>query len=434
MQISSYAALGLIESERAGFQVRDKDLSEALFYLEQSLREEGAKDLPEWTRSHALAFYLISLAERPWPANVADSIYGARDQLGVTGSSYLALAFGTVDAADRRVTTLLDELRGDAEITATGAHWSDTDLASWATDTRATAVALDALVRMAPGDPLTIQAARWLLLVRRGDHWRTTQESAWSLMALTDYMAATGDLAAEYDWGVALNGVSVLEGEITPEELGASEELSLGIASDPTAGLVRGRSNALEIARSEGAGNLYYTAHLSLYQPVEEVAAADRGLIVQREYCEPLAEEKGVPEACTPVASVAPGELVEVRLTLILPESRHHLILEDPYPAGLEPVDPTLLTESQHLAGPGEVKPEPLSRWAWWWEAFPYRELRDERAVFFAESLASGTYQVRYLLRAALPGTYRVLPAVASEMYFPEVWGRTAGDTFQVVE
>ncbi|HEY88469.1 MAG TPA: hypothetical protein G4N98_01870, partial [Thermoflexia bacterium] len=53
---------------------------------------------------------------------------------------------------------------------------------------------------------------------------------------------------------------------------------------------------------------------------------------------------------------------------------------------------------------------------------------------FFAEALNPGTYQVSYLLRAALPGTYRVLPATASEMYFPEVWGRTAGDTFQVSE
>ncbi|MEA3308891.1 MAG: alpha-2-macroglobulin family protein, partial [Chloroflexota bacterium] len=433
LQISAYATLGLLEAERAGFAVRDKELSLALFYLRQVLQEEVAKDLPQWTRAHTLAFYVISLAGRQWPENVANSLYAARDELGVTGRSQLALAFGVVDVADRRVTTLLDELRGDAEITATGAHWEDTDVVSWATDTRATAVALDALARLAPDDQLLSQVVRWLLTARRGDHWRTTQETAWSLMALTDYLVATGELQANYDWGVALNGVAINAGAVTPETIWASEDFSLGLTADPATGLVRERTNALEIARAAGSGNLYYTAHLTLYQPVEEVEAESRGITLQRAYCEPVEEPGAAPESCVPVASAAPGDLVEVRLTLILPYSRYHLILEDPYPAGMEPVDPTLLTEQQYLDGP-DMQPEPLSRWGWWWNPFTHRELRDERAVFFAESLSSGTYQVRYLLRAALPGTYRVLPATASEMYFPEVWGRTAGDTFQVSE
>jgi hypothetical protein len=68
----------------------------------------------------------------------------------------------------------------------------------------------------------------------------------------------------------------------------------------------------------------------------------------------------------------------------------------------------------------------------WWWDPFDHRELRDEKALFFAQELPAGTYQVRYRLRAAIPGEYRVLPAMASEMYFPEVWGRTSGDLFSV--
>jgi len=39
---------------------------------------------------------------------------------------------------------------------------------------------------------------------------------------------------------------------------------------------------------------------------------------------------------------------------------------------------------------------------------------------------------VRYFLRAAIPGEYRVLPATASEMYFPDVRGRSAGEVFTV--
>jgi len=121
---------------------------------------------------------------------------------------------------------------------------------------------------------------------------------------------------------------------------------------------------------------------------------------------------------------------VEVRLTLILPRTRNFLVVEDYYPAGMEPVDSTLKTEVD--VPDGEVV-RPSQRFAWWWmPTFDHQELRDERAVFYAQQLGAGTYQVRYFLRGAIPGEYRVLPATASEMYFPEVWGRTDGVIFRV--
>lgn len=44
------------------------------------------------------------------------------------------------------------------------------------------------------------------MVAREGDHWATTQETAWSVMALTDWMVATGELQANYEYSVALNG------------------------------------------------------------------------------------------------------------------------------------------------------------------------------------------------------------------------------------
>ena len=121
---------------------------------------------------------------------------------------------------------------------------------------------------------------------------------------------------------------------------------------------------------------------------------------------------------------------MEVRLTLTLPRMRNYLIVEDFYPAGMEPVDPTLNTEVQEGTDPEMRR---VNRGdLWWWPSFDHEELRGERAVFYARRLSAGTYQVRYFLRAAIPGEYRVLPATASEMYFPEVWGRTEGLLFRV--
>jgi hypothetical protein len=45
-------------------------------------------------------------------------------------------------------------------------------------------------------------AARWLTNHRRDDHWLGTQETAWTLMALTNWMAASGELEAGYLYGV----------------------------------------------------------------------------------------------------------------------------------------------------------------------------------------------------------------------------------------
>jgi len=430
LQMTAYVTLGLLEAQQAGFTVRGDALQEAVDYLIQALAAEEQASERVWTRSHAMAFYVISLTGEPWPDNVASLLYAARDDLGATGRAYLALGLGAVDPADRRVTTLLDELRDAAEITATGAQWRDTHVASWSTDVRATAVVLEALVRLAPEDGLVDQVVRWLMTARRGDRWATTQETAWALIALSDYMAMTGELLADYEWGEALKGLEQTTGVASPETVQERTELSFGVASDPAQGLVQDQTNALEIARGDGEGRLYYTAHLSLYRPVEDLEAERRGLAVERAYC----VARGISdqaEPCEPIDSAVPGDLVEVRLTLTVPEPRHFVMLEDTYPAGMEPVDPTLLTEQQNLPEPGLVPDEETPR-RWWWNPFDHRELRDERAVFFAEALQPGVYQVRYLLRATLPGEYQVLPATASEMYFPEVWGRTGGATFSI--
>ncbi len=429
-QVTAYVALGLLEAQTSGFTVRADALQRALDYLKIVLAEEEQASPRQWTRGHAMAFYVLSLAGESWPDGVASALYAARDELGVTGHAYLALSFGAIDPADRRVITLLDELRGFAEITGTGAQWYDTHVASWSTDVRATAVALEAFVRLAPEDALVDQAARWLMTARRGDRWATTQETAWAIIALTDYMAMTGELQADYTWGVALNGLEKETGTASPSTVRERTELRFGTAENPAEGLVQEQTNALEVARDAGEGRLYYTAQLALYRPVVDLEAEQRGLAVHREYCV-VAENTEEPQPCESVESIASGELVEVRLTLTVPEPRHFVLLEDTYPAGMEPVDPTLLTTEQDLPEPGLV-PEEGKFLGWWWNPFDHRELRDERAVFFAEALQPGTYEVRYMLRATLPGEYRVLPATASEMYFPEVWGRTAGGAFRV--
>ncbi len=427
LQVSAYATLGLVQAERAGFPVEEGALTRALRYLQDALPRDLQQE--SGTLPQAFTLYVLAEAGEPFPADTDVDLFAARAELEVTGRAYLALALGRQDPADPRVRTLLEELRADAEITATGARWEVNLPRYWVTTPRATALALTAFARLAPEDPLVPQATRWLMIARQADRWRTTQESAWAVMALTEVMLATGELDADYDWGVAFNGELLGEGRAAPETLRETAVFTV-----PAASMLQAWPNALEISRSEGDGVLYYTADLALYHPVEEIQAESRGMIVQRRYCAvegtPQRAGQGAefPE-CRPITSAQPGDLVEVRLTLILPRLRTYLVLEDWYPAGMEPVDSTLKTEIEGAA-PETQLPE---RSVWWWQrGFEHQELRDERAVFYASRLSAGTYEVRYYLRAAVPGEYRVLPATASEMYTPEVWGRTEGSVFRV--
>ncbi len=152
------------------------------------------------------------------------------------------------------------------------------------TDTRSTSIVLDALAKLDPGNSLAPNAVRWLMGARKADRWETTQENAWAIMALTDWMAATGELEGDYDWTVTLNGDGLGSGTVTPATVRDVTTLVAGIEK-----LLVDRTNALVINRSAsgdqtGKGQLYYTAHLKSYQPVEQVEPLDRGVSVSREY------------------------------------------------------------------------------------------------------------------------------------------------------
>jgi uncharacterized protein YfaS (alpha-2-macroglobulin family) len=71
----------------------------------------------------------------------------------------------------------------------------------------------------------------------------------------------------------------------------------------------------------------------------------------------------------------------------------------------------------------------------WWRYWVPtYTNLRDDKVALFATFLSAGTYEYTFNVQATLPGEFSVLPAYAEQMYFTEVWGRSAGARFRVTE
>ena len=141
--------------------------------------------------------------------NRAGALYEAREALSIYGKAYLALALGLINdaASQTRIKTLLADITGKAITSATSTHWEEAWVDYWNmnTDTRTTSIVLDALAKLDPKNSLAPNAVRWLMGARKADRWETTQENAWAIMALTDWMAATGELEGDYDWQVLLN-------------------------------------------------------------------------------------------------------------------------------------------------------------------------------------------------------------------------------------
>jgi len=381
------------------------------------------------------AFILYVLTDAPGNAGKfteqVDDLFLNREKLSHFGKAFLAMTIGRANPQDESLKTLLSDLQNSAILSATGAHWEERDYDRWAmnTDTRSTAIILSALTRLDPNNALNPNVVRWLMVARKDGIWETTQETAWALMALTDWMLVTGELKGEYDYSVSLNGQERLSGAVDQTTIREQARLTIQVAD-----LLKDQGNRLTISRGEGPGRLYYTAHLKVYLPAAEIKPADRGISVFREYTLPGCQ---FGDKCAEVNEAQVGDVVQVRLTLVVPHDRYYVIVEDPLPAGAEAIDTSLDTTSllERIPALARVTEEgDLSDYfyEWWWDWYSRAEMRDDKVVLFADYLPAGTYQYVYTFRAYIPGEYQVIPTVASEMYFPEVFGRSDGRLFTV--
>jgi uncharacterized protein YfaS (alpha-2-macroglobulin family) len=50
-----------------------------------------------------------------------------------------------------------------------------------------------------------------------------------------------------------------------------------------------------------------------------------------------------------------------------------------------------------------------------------YQELRDRKVAMFVDHLDQGLWEIRYMLRAEVPGTFHALPLLGQAMYVPDI-------------
>ncbi len=426
--VTAYALFGLNQAARAGFTVTPAVMERAANYLQTYLSETPAQETWQVNRR---AFILYALADYGNGAvSATTQLYDDRARLDTYARAYLAMTLAIFDKNDPRLKTLLSEINNAVIVSATGAHWEENNRDWWNmnSDTRSTAIVLSALAKLDPENNLNPNVVRWLMVARQANGaWESTQETAWALIGLTDWMTVTGELKANYNYRVTLNGKSLASGSATAENLRDPVKLQVAVAD-----LIKDQANRLVFDRSAGDGRMYYTAHLTVYQAVPEVKALNRGIVVARQYTIPdgkCGTKDNAP--CPAVTSAKVGQDIRVKVTIIAPNDLYYVVIEDPIPAGTEPVDTSLLTTSVVGQAPQLDYENPLYYgWGWWW--FSNTDLRDEKVVLSATYLPKGTYEYTYTVHASLAGTYNVIPTTGYEFYFPEVSGRGDGLAFKI--
>jgi hypothetical protein len=431
--ISAYVLLGLSRTQAAGVSVADSVLERAIEYL-RATQYTPSMVSESWQLDRQAFIQYALLQAGAGDLASAQSLYEVRDQLNPWAEALLMLTLEQLSPGNQEARTLASDLESTAIRSSTGVHWEEAspNPQNMTTPLSTSAMVVFALAQRDPGTPLMSDAVRYLMASRQANGaWDSTYGSAWTLMALSQVIRGTGELAGEYAFSASLNSQPLASGQ-------AGGDGSPVQTSVPLSQLYPEDPNALLIERQEGSGTLYYTAALNVSRPVEDIQPQQRGITIQRVYY-PINETCSGSE-CAPIQEAPAGELVQVRLALTLEQSAYYLLVEDYLPAGAEILDTSLKTSQQVIPEfeQPEAEPAPLfspsepfqDGWGWWLFSSPL--VYDERIAWSADYLPAGTYELTYTLSLTQPGEYQVLPSRAWQFYFPDVQGISAGSVFTI--
>jgi uncharacterized protein YfaS (alpha-2-macroglobulin family) len=443
---SAYATLALARAREVGFSVSQTKLSAAEAYLTKVVGghcnacERGCDD-----ETRVFAAYVLARAKRPVRSAYTE-LLGRAEKLPLFSRALLANAMFIGGGDKKKANALLQSILNHAKESPKGVHLEEVNAATGATyfhsDTRTTGVVLQALTDISPQHPFVGKMAKYLTGVRRGNgEWRSTQEAAFSLMALTQVLRTKEKDTPDMTASVVLGAAPLFEQAFKGRSMEVVEK------SMPMRELLTKTGGAQQTLtfKKEGAGVLYYSALLKYAPKDMPTKSLDSGLFVQR-WFEPYL---GGGQSTKFFA----GELVRIRVRVATRQERHWVAFEVPLPAGLEPVDTSLATTARGTRGPDEESRRAETEWEgqedgeegsaagddsdgpWagrFWSPFNHTEMRDNRVVIFADHLPPGVNVTSFVARATTPGSFILKPAKGTLMYEPEVWGRSEGGRFEV--
>jgi len=402
---TAYVVYGLAMAQQADVKVDARMLANGIKALRRMM---PMLSKPE---ERIYALYALSAAGQKVP-DMRNAVADGLDKLPPAARAMLALIMHRDgEAAEAR--RVLDSLIREANATGATAFWKGARDYRWTGQSvEATALALEALLAIAPDHELIPKVATWLALNRDGGYWTSTRQTAMVVMAMAGYLEKTGTAAPDMKLELEVNGKSIWKRSVTPNNWAIFEGVTMLDSGDLHSG-----ENRI-VLRSEGKGAPVYSLYLRQFRRKAQFMPSQGSVQVTREYSL-VANGKLVPiGSARPIQS---GDEIHVALTVRADRPHEYLMLEDPMPSGFEAV-----RDSARAA------PWRAGRWVWshWWA---HREFRDEKVAIAITYLPAGERKVTYRMRAETPGIFRVLPTTVWNMYRPGEGANGASTTIEVV-
>ena len=219
-QTSAYVVLGLLEAKDAGYTVSADVLYNGVKYLNDNLPALNPTMNTGSTTARPLfcMYWRAGTTCRPGrPISFTSTVPPWTCTVRPTWHRHCTCWTRKMT----RINSLMSDLAAATVMSAAGAHWEEgsVDYWNWNTDTRTTAIVLDTFVQIDPQNLITANAVRWLMAHREGSHWHSTQETSWTLIALTNWLTASKEFETDYQYAIGLNGSVLQQGQVSKDNL-----------------------------------------------------------------------------------------------------------------------------------------------------------------------------------------------------------------------
>lgn len=265
------------------------------------------------------------------------------------------------------------------------------------------------------------------------EHWENTQENIFCMNSLIEYSRVYENVKPNMQVSVKMDEYSL--GETSFKDLrDDAVTLSRPISKDDP-----GKKRSINILRS-GDGRLYYAARMSYALLDEHADRINSGIDIKKEYS---VERSGRWVLFDNQSEIKRGELVRVDIYVSVPTARNFVVVDDPVPGGLEPINRDLATASTVDADKGEFQ---AAGGSWWFQfndwrhfnvsrwSFYHQELRHNAVRFYSDYLPAGNYHLSYTAQTIADGEFIKVPVHAEEMYDPDIFGKGLPGKLRVVK
>ncbi|MEE9295118.1 MAG: alpha-2-macroglobulin family protein [Phycisphaerae bacterium] len=444
--MTAYVVYGLAEAGRCKVKFDRSMLERGTAFLKRSIVDPARnpririRGLPggsgrRWmddANVRAWMLYALSVDDRSHLVRTEvqraiDAVFENRD--GLTDYTRAMLAMVLQAAGDSvRAGIVIDNLYNtvDVDQATQTVHWGrSSGYYRWFDNgLESTAMVLRALLAIRPDHPYVVGAVNWLVRSRQGARWHSTKDTAFAVYALANYLETSEELDADMTVTVTYDDKVKRSFHISPENVLTFDTRMIFAPRHLTPG-----EHSIHIER-RGRGNLYYSTYVDFYTQEDPIEAAGADVLVQRRYVRLIEKEvertrrvwdsrvrkyveqsyRAIDYDREPIADgevVRSGDLVEVTLEITAHSAFEYILMEDPKPAGCEPVE--LHSGYDYRGG-----------------VFSNIELRDEHVAFFASYLPVGQHTTTYRLRCETPGVFAALPTRLEAMYSPYVRANSA--------